>query len=117
MSPERKQGRRFTGSRAEAIALGPYPTWENWRHVLYTYLEEKNILLKNGCELALKEFYIIRRRYQKGEISPSALREVNHDFLEKFSTIIESEGNITTAFKFITGKTSLTKEELASRKR
>src|SRR4030043_723125 len=105
MAPERKQGRRFPGSRAEAIALGPYPTWDNWKHVLHEHLKEKNIFLKNGCESVLKEYYIMRRRYQKGEIPPSALREVNHDFLEKFSTIIESEENIVTAFQFITGKT------------
>lgn len=99
-----ERGAPFDGAyKQEAELVGPYPVWALWKGSLLAYLAKIGIQLNNGTESTLKEFYINRRLFQKGEIDFVKLIDFNRQFVADHPEITQEP--LASAVRYITTNT------------
>lgn len=77
MTKETKRGAPYPSGheRDEAKLLGPYPTWDAWKHTIESHLNVKLKEMRDSTEAVLKEAYITRRLIQLGKANQDSWLE------------------------------------------
>lgn len=101
---ERKKGAARDNfiSLRECKELGPYPSWDNWKIILFSSLGKLPI----GLEEHLHEWYVLRRKIQLGSFSQEEANIQCRKFSEEHSSLFDDELAVK-AFKTITERTAI----------
>lgn len=93
---------------AESKRIGPYPTWEKWRHSLFGHLKEIGLdIPKNSVENVLHDWYVLRREKQLKQVGNDELRKFSKELDEERPTFFENPA-VVEAFRYITERTTST---------
>jgi hypothetical protein len=94
----------------EAKIVGPYPTWEVWRHSLYSRLGvDKDNSEIQRFDSIIHEWYVFRRRVQKIDVFDDGKKKFLDDFNDKNGDIIDENPLLEKALAFITDNTEILK--------
>ncbi len=106
----KRGGPHPSGSEREKGKLvGPYPTWDNWKHTIESHLGISLKNLRDSTEVVLREAYTIRRLIQLGE-NPNTWPEFLKKVDEEYPGLLDKNAEI---IRFIVGRTET--EEVKSK--